>query len=1080
MVVVVASIFAVPNAWSATKVTPISETIQRAPSTPASLVPFLPNIRITDGSSPYAWQVEPTMVVNKSGTVFVGWKETDSPTAAGIRVGSSYSTDQGRSWAKNILMNQTHPNKSCRDSDPWMAVDPNDLVHFAYLEYDPSGGSSPPCNSGLDVSNTTNGHDWGNVHYIGGNGGLVDKDSIVFDSQGRLYATWDEGNNLAFTWSDDHGNHWAPVINPGGQSSVLGTIVNVASNGTVYLTWWNFAQSNILFESSSDRGKTWSTIVRVNDRDGSASGGFPQYPLPAMNTDPKSGAIYVSWADSRNGNPDIYFTNSTDGGKTWGTNHRINDNSGTSQQYMVDLAIDRHGTVHAAWEDARTGNWNIFYSNSTNGGATWATNLRVTSEETPYSYTRPGDYFAIEAGPDDAINVVWTDGRGQDFDIYFARSTGFPTATITVTTSPVGLPVTVDGVTGKSPVAKTWPIGSSHNLSTTSPIPLTPTSRYNWTSWSDGGAISHSITADNDRTITASFTKQFQSSVAPDPEGLSVMVDGVAYTAKASFWWNDGSSHSLQAPTPQSVSPDVRWVWSSWSDGGLATHTVTANAALVLNATFVQEQAMHVSTSPVALTFSVDNVPYSTAHTFWFEPGSYHTVSVSTLQMVGSDTRYQFQSWSDGGAATHVFVFNAAMSIQATFSTEYKLTWTSPVPGAAGAAWYPAGASAVATVTDQIYAVAPGQRLSFQGWSGDATGTGLTSDPIVMNGPKTAVASYGTQFYLAVESPYLTTTGSGWYADGSSATATVSGTELDRGTDTRVVFLSWSGGASGTGATSNPIVMNGAKIATAQWKTQYVLTIQAAPGIATTAGWYDAGTSAVARLESGVIQRVTGIRTVFVGWVGDATGSDSGGSSPILMNGPRSVAASWRTEYELRIATSYGQAVGAGWYQSGSFAVAAVNASTIGTAPGTRVVFAGWATDAAGASASGSNPIAMNGPKVAAARWNTEYYLQVDSDVGTIGGSGWYASGTSVDLTAPAQTTSAGQTYAFSGWTGAVTSTGTSTSVTMDGPKVVKANWTTTGTLGGISGTTSGLIVLVVAIAVVAAILALRRRGRRE
>src|SRR5207244_6104305 len=63
--------------------------------------------KITDGTSPYDWQVEPTMVVNKTGTVFVGWKETNGPEAAGYRVGSSFSTDQGTTWAKNILMNQT-------------------------------------------------------------------------------------------------------------------------------------------------------------------------------------------------------------------------------------------------------------------------------------------------------------------------------------------------------------------------------------------------------------------------------------------------------------------------------------------------------------------------------------------------------------------------------------------------------------------------------------------------------------------------------------------------------------------------------------------------------------------------------------------------------------------------------------------------------------------------------------------------------------------------------------------------------------------------------------------------------------
>src|SRR5213592_1544026 len=269
--IVVTSIVFVPPTSGTLRVAARPAPIRVTASTPEAIGPFEPNIKITDGSSPFGWQVEPTMVVNESGTVFVGWKETNGPDAAGYRVGSSYSTDQGRTWANNILMNQTHPNQNCRDSDPWMALDPRDRVHFAYLEYDPSGGSLPPCGSGLDVSNTSDGQDWGTVHYIPGLGGLVDKDSIAFDSAGRLYAAWDEGNILALSWSDDDGNHWAPIRNPGNVGhSVLGAVVATFENSTVYLTWWDIDTNNIMFEASSNRGQTWSPQVQVNDRIGSA------------------------------------------------------------------------------------------------------------------------------------------------------------------------------------------------------------------------------------------------------------------------------------------------------------------------------------------------------------------------------------------------------------------------------------------------------------------------------------------------------------------------------------------------------------------------------------------------------------------------------------------------------------------------------------------------------------------------------------------------------------------------------------------------------------------------------------------
>ncbi len=972
--------------------------------TPTAVAPFYPNVKITDGSSPFAWQVEPTMVINENGTIFVGWKETTGSEAAGRRVGASYSTDQGLTWAPNILMNQSHSsNLTCDNSDPWMALGPDQRVQYAYLEYNCNNGTN-----GLNVANTTNGADWGPVRYKLGAGGLTDKDSITVAPSGRIYAAWDEANVMDVTWSDDGGVSWAPFKSPDDiPGGVLGAVIKTSANGTVYLIWWDFGSNNIFFDWSAD-GNTWHADTRINDITGSAPGGGGwQLAIPAMAVDPVSGTIYVAWPDSRNGNLDIFASSSADGGITWSANHKLNDDAGTNTQWMVDVAVDNAGAVHAAWEDNRNSAWNIFYSNSTDGGNTWGANLRVSSEDTPLSYNRPGDYFAIEAGPDNKIYVVWTDGRGTDFDIYYARNPGFPTSTVTVTTNPTGLPVTVDGVTSTAPVATAWLIGSSHTVSVASAISLGPTARYFWSDWSDGGAISHSIvTGTNDTTITASFTKQYQSrvSLVPTGLGLSVLVDSVSYTAATSFWWDDGTVHQVEAPTNQTVSADVRYVWFSWSDGGSAVHSVTANAALVLTATFTEEQAMRVSTTPSGASFLVDDQTYSSATTFWFARDSYHIVSVVTPQSGIPGTRYQFQNWSDGGAATHVIHFTSTASLQATFSAEYYLTVTSPVAGAGGSGWYPAGATVSASVSNQYYAQGPGERLSFQGWSGDATGGKLTSDPILMDGPKTARAQYGTQFYLDVSSAYGEVAG---------------------------------------------------------------------------AGWYDAGTNAVASLTSGVVAGATGTRSVFVSWNGDTSGTDPSSSQSILMNGPHTVGTTWRTEYELRIDSTYGSVVGAGWYRAGSFATASLNASVIGTGSGARVVFKGWTGDAAGNAAYGSSPILMSGPRTAQAQWSKEYLLQIVSDIGTISGTGWYGEGASVELHASTEATSAGQTYHFSGWSGGVTSAHTSVTVTMTGPMTVRANWTTTAVLGGLSGTAIGLVLLVIGIALVIGLLVARGRRRR-
>jgi len=1052
-------------------------------SAPTTTQPFFPNIRVTDGTSGFTDQVEPTMAVNRSGTIFVGWKETDGATAAGIRVGASYSTSQGATWAPNILMNQTHPNQGRCNSDPWMALAPNDRVQYAYLEY--TCGSFPP--AGLNIANTSDGGSWSNARYMPGGGGLTDKDSITVDPFGRIYAAWDEGNEMMVSWSDDGGAHWAPFKFPADVCcAVLGAIIQTSSNGTVYLTWWDFNSDNIFFDWSWDRGMTWHNDVRVNSVSGSAiATGTWSLPMPAMGVDPNSGALYNIWTDSRSGSMDIMIAASTNGGQSWGTNVRVNDVT-TGDQRMPDLAIDSAGTVHAAWIDDRTGNHNIFYSNSTNGGQTWSTNLRVTDEETSSSLVRPGDYFAIEAGPENQAYVVWTDGRtsdGSDYEIYFAGNPGFPVATLTASTNPAGLKVQIDGTTYTSPAQKVVLLGSTHSVSLPDPQASGSTSRYIWTSWSDGGARTHTVTLDTDLSLVATFKKQFQAKFAISPTGPpspSILVDNASYLGPTTLWWDQGSAHWLEAPSPQLIAPDSRFAFVSWSDSGARAHGVTANAAVDVTATFQPERTLLVQTDPEGLEFSLDSgAPQAGPATFWLPLGSNHTIAVDTLQSGAPGVRYRYLEWSDHGGPSHSITISAGMALTARFKTEFYLSVDPPDPLSTGQGWYLSGSTAYATVTNPIQSVGPGERLAFQGWGGDATGTSATSDPILMNGSKTATALFGTEYYLDVQSAYGTVTGGGWYASGNTAYATAPGT-VSISSGSRRAFNGWSGDASGSGTTSAPILMNGPKVAIASWKLQYNLRIDTAYGTALTAGWYDAGTQTTARLDVGTISLGNGARALFQGWFGDASGTDSSGSSAITMDRAQLVVAVWQVQYYLTVETAFGSASGSGWYAAGSFGLASVNSSIISVSGTERQAFAGWSGDATGSSGALSNPIAMDGPKTAHATWKVEYLVRIDSDIQVqIDGGGWYPAGTQATLRAPQEVAYGGQTYRFSGWTGDATSSATEVSVPVNSPLVVHANWATVGILGSPTVTYS-LIVVIVVIAIVIALVVARSRRRRE
>ncbi|QOY89825.1 InlB B-repeat-containing protein [Paludibaculum fermentans] len=87
--------------------------------------------------------------------------------------------------------------------------------------------------------------------------------------------------------------------------------------------------------------------------------------------------------------------------------------------------------------------------------------------------------------------------------------------------------------------------------------------------------------------------------VTSNPAGLTVTVDGQAYTAPHSFNWQPKSTHTLSVTTPQFSSSTVRHNFLWWSDSGTATHTITApDFPTVYTAGFNTQYQLTLSVSP--------------------------------------------------------------------------------------------------------------------------------------------------------------------------------------------------------------------------------------------------------------------------------------------------------------------------------------------------------------------------------------------------------------------------------------------------------------------------------------------------
>src|SRR5438046_10209410 len=96
------------------------------------------------------------------------------------------------------------------------------------------------------------------------------------------------------------------------------------------------------------------------------------------------------------------------------------------------------------------------------------------------------------------------------------------------------------------------------------------------------------------------------------------------------------------------------------------------------------------------------------------------------------------------------------------------------------------------------------------------------------------------------------------------------------------------------------------------------MTIDSGPGASASGGWYDSGTTVVARLSSGTVPLSAGARSQFLQWVGDAAGNDPSGSSAVVMDRPRNVGTRWTTGCLVTGTSEVGPVEGAGWYAAGS------------------------------------------------------------------------------------------------------------------------------------------------------------------
>src|SRR3990170_5537716 len=93
--------------------------------------------------------------------------------------------------------------------------------------------------------------------------------------------------------------------------------------------------------------------------------------------------VHVIWSDNRDGNKEIFYKRSTDGGANWQADEQLT-NTNASMDFP---SIAAYGSdVYAVWFDNRDFNKEIYFKHSSDNGLTWEADVQLTFNTSPSNY----------------------------------------------------------------------------------------------------------------------------------------------------------------------------------------------------------------------------------------------------------------------------------------------------------------------------------------------------------------------------------------------------------------------------------------------------------------------------------------------------------------------------------------------------------------------------------------------------------------------------------------------------------------------------------------------------------------------
>jgi len=340
------------------------------------------------------------MAFDSTDRVHVAWQDDSS---GNLDIYYKNSADFGQTWSPLKRLTWTE----YTSAQPTIAVDSNNSIHLAYYE------QTTYSTEIFYRRSTDGGSSWSPPSRLTYTPGTSAQPDMVIDSSNVIHLIYLDDSNpldvteIFYTSSSNGGVTWsAPLRLTYTLDYSLLPALAVDAGDNLHLVWRESSPGNweIFYKYMSQATKNWTPAKRITWT--STPSNVPDVCADSNNK------VHIVWLDDAAGGDDLYYKSSTNGGTTWSSTRRLTWNGKANE--TPNIVAGSPQTLHLAWYVYMTStNADIFYRESTDGGATWTAASRLTWNSSWSGYPK----MALDnmGKP----SMVWEEYITDQYDIFY-------------------------------------------------------------------------------------------------------------------------------------------------------------------------------------------------------------------------------------------------------------------------------------------------------------------------------------------------------------------------------------------------------------------------------------------------------------------------------------------------------------------------------------------------------------------------------------------------------------------------------------------------------------------------------------